>query len=197
MFLLNKEFKDTGLCVASREYQYLKLKELDSKELPVKEHDKEFNKITVKSCTCVGLGTSALIAHDIETKSEGSGVSVCPGPNMAYFSKEISLNEMTDHIYGASNVISRTDRPNMFTKELSIYIDYLKVQFEDSKDDITTKKKKYLQKFTKNLNEGISYYQDLFSNLNAEFQDTKSAVLNDLNSNNKALALLSIEIDNL
>ena len=197
LVLLNKEFKDTGQCVASREYQYLKLKELDSKELPKNEHDKEFKKITEKSCTCVGLGTSALIAHDIETKSEGSGVSVCPGPNMAYFSKEISLNEMTDHIYGASNVISRTDRPNMFTKELAIYIGYLKDQFEESKDNITTKQKKYLQKFTKNLNEGIGYYQDLFNNLNADFQDTKSAVINDLNSNNKALAQLAIKIDNL
>jgi len=197
LVLLNKEFKDTGLCVASREYQYLKLKELDSKQLPSKEHDKEFNKITVKSCTCVGLGTSALINHGIDTKTEGNGVSVCPGPNMAYFSKEISLNEMTDHIYGESNVISRTDRPNMFTKELTIYIDYLKNQIEESKDAMTTKQKKYLQKFTKNLNEGISYYQDLFSNLNASFQETKSAVLNDLNSNNKVLALLSIEINNL
>jgi len=197
LVLLNKEFKDTGLCVASREYQHLKLKELDSKQLPSKEHDKEFNKITVKSCTCVGLGTSALINHGIETKSEGDGVSVCPGPNMAYFSKEISLNEMTDHIYGESNVISRTDRPNMFTKELTIYIDYLKNQIEESKDAMTTKQKKYLQKFTKNLKEGISYYQDLFSNLSSSFQDTKSAVLNDLGSNNKTLTLLAIEIDNL
>jgi len=197
LVLLNKEFKDTGLCVASREYQYLKLKELDSKQLPSKEHDKEFNKITVKSCTCVGLGTSALINHGIETKSEGDGVSVCPGPNMAYFSKEISLNEMTDHIYGESNVISRTDRPNMFTKELTIYIDYLKNQIEESKDVMTTKQKKYLQKFTKNLKEGIGYYQDLFKSLNSSFQDTKSAVLNDLNSNNKELTLIAIEIENL
>ena len=197
LVLLNKEFKDTGQCVASREYQYLKLKELDSKELPKNEHDKAFNKITEKSCTCVGLGTSALIAHDIETKSEGSGVSVCPGPNMAYFSKEISLNEMTDHIYGASNVISRKDRPNMFTKELTIYIDFLKDKIEESKDEITTKQKKYLQKFTKNLNEGIAYYQDLFSNLNTEFKETKAAILNDLNSNNKTLAVLAIKINNL
>ena len=197
LVLLNKEFKDTGLCVASREYQYLKIKELDNKQLPSKEHDKEFNKITVKSCTCVGLGTSALINHGIDTKSEGTGVSICPGPNMAYFSKEISLNEMTDHIYGESNVISRTDRPNMFTKELTIYIDYLKNQIEESKDVMTTKQKKYLQKFTKNLKEGICYYQDLFSNLNVSFQETKTTVLNDLNNNNNTLTLMVVEIDNL
>jgi len=116
---------------------------------------------------------------------------------MAYFSKEISLNEMTDHIYGDANVISRTDRPNMFTKELTIYIDYLKNQIEESKDAMTNKQKKYLQKFTKNLKEGIGYYQDLFSNLNSSFQETKSAVLNELNSNNKALTLIATEIENL
>ena len=165
--------------------------------MPSIEHDKEYNKITEKSCTCVGLGTSDLIAHNIETKSEGSGVSVCPGPNMAYFSKEMSLNDMTSHIYGASNMISRTDRPNMFTKELTIYLNYLKDKIEESKNAITTKQKKYLQKFTNNLNDGIDYYQDLFSNLNAEFQETKTAVLNELNSNKKKLSLLAIKIESL
>jgi len=197
LVLLNKEFKNTGLCIASREYQYLKLKELDSKQLPLKEYNKEYNKITDKSCTCVGLGTSALLLNNIETKSEGTGVSVCPGPNMAYFSREISLNEMTDHIYGESNVISRTDRPNMFIKELTIYIDYLKDKVEESKDAITNKQKKYLQKFTKNLKEGIDYYQGLFSNLNSTFQDTKITIQNDLSSKNDMLTLLAIEIDHL
>ena len=33
---------------------------------------------------------------------------------------------MVDHIYGRSNIITRTDRPNMFIKELNLYIDYLR-----------------------------------------------------------------------
>jgi len=65
---LNKEFKEKGICTASREYQYLKIKALDEAGLASKDYEKEFNKIVEKSCTCVGLGTSALLAYDMDTK---------------------------------------------------------------------------------------------------------------------------------
>lgn len=180
LVLLNKEFKNTGLCTASREYQFLKLKELDAKELSTEAHQKEFNKITEKSCTCVGLGTTALIKHNIDTKSEGQGVSACPGPNLAYFSKKMSLIEMTNHIYGNSNVISRDDRPHMFIKELSIYIDYLKGKIDESKHFMTLKQEKYLTKFAQNLHAGITYYQNLFENQFFAFNKKKDNLITDL-----------------
>ncbi|MGB0973425.1 MAG: hypothetical protein ACPGU9_00385 [Flavobacteriaceae bacterium] len=180
LVLLNKEFKNTGLCTASREYQYLKLKELDAKELDTKSHQIEYDKITEKSCTCVGLGTTALIKHNIDTKSEGRGVSACPGPNLAYFSKKMSLQDMTNHIYGKSNVISHTDRPHMFIKELSIYIDYLKQQIESTKQAITVKQEKYFHKFIKNLNTGITYYHNLFNNQLSDFKTSKEKLIADL-----------------
>ena len=180
LVLLNKEFKNTGLCTASREYQFLKLKELDAKELSTEAHQKEFNKITEKSCTCVGLGTTALIKHNIDTKSEGQGVSACPGPNLAYFSKKMSLIEMTNHIYGNSNVISRDDRPHMFIKELSIYIEYLKGKINESKHFMTLKQEKYLTKFAQNLHAGITYYQNLFENQFFAFNKKKDNLITDL-----------------
>src|SRR5690606_7913685 len=106
---LNKDYSEKGLCTASRQYQHIKIKELDAENISKDEYDHRFNKITEKSCTCVGLGTSALLAYDLDTKTEGPGVSICPGPNMAYYSKIVSLQEMTDHIYGRANIISRTD----------------------------------------------------------------------------------------
>ncbi|HCO85509.1 MAG TPA: hypothetical protein DIT95_18545, partial [Arenibacter sp.] len=118
---LNKDYSEKGLCTASRQYQHLKIKELDALDLTEKEYTGKFNKITEKSCTCVGLGTSALLAYGLDTKTEGTGVSICPGPNMAYYSKIMTLKEMVDHIYGRGNVITRTDRPHMFIKELGIY----------------------------------------------------------------------------
>ena len=69
----------------------------------------------------MGLGTSALLKNNLETKVEGKGVSICPGPNLAYFSRIMSLKEITDHIYGRLNFVTRSDRPNMFIKELKIY----------------------------------------------------------------------------
>ena len=159
---LNKDFKEKGLCTASRQYQSQKLKELESQNLSKSAYEYNVNKITEKSCTCVGLGTAALLAYDLDTKIEGDGVSVCPGPNLAYFSKISSLNEMIGHIYGRTNVIKRTDRPNMFIKELHIYLEYFKEQIDEFRMNVIEKRRKRLLAFGNNLNDGISYYQNLF-----------------------------------
>jgi hypothetical protein len=193
----NKEFTEKNICTASRQYQYLKLKELDKEKLSPGEYQTEYDLIVEKSCICVGLGTPALLVNDLDTKIEGDGVSVCPGPNMAYFSKIMGLKEITDHIYGRSNMISRTDRPNMFIKELEIYIDFLKNKIEETRGSMTNKQEKYLLTFVKNLNEGISYYYSLFNSLNDIFEDTKSSIQSALGDSRKTLHLLSLEIENL
>ncbi len=193
----DKEFSDRNICTASRQYQRLKLKKVDEEEASTDGYQNKFEKIVDKACICVGLGTTALLTNNLDKRVEGSGVSICPGPNMAYFSKIMSLKEIIDHIYGRSNVITRTDRPNMFTKELKIYIDFLKNKIEETKVSVTDKKEKYLLAFAENLNEGINYYYGLFSDLKDIFEDTKSGILNDLDASKEALHLLKLEIENL
>ncbi|MCD6224712.1 MAG: hypothetical protein J7K32_04155 [Deltaproteobacteria bacterium] len=193
----NKEFTENKICTASRQYQHLKLKELDNKGISHDEYQNKFEKIVDKSCLCVGLGTSALLVNKIDTKIEGDGVSICPGPNMAYFSKIMSLKEIIDHIYGRSNMITRADRPNMFIKELKIYIDFLKNKIETTKVSMTNKQEKYLLTFAKNLNKGINYYYRLFTDLKDVFEDTKSSILSGLDDSQKTLHLLYSEIKNL
>lgn len=194
---LNKEFKETGICTASREYQYLKLKELDKENLSSKEYNNNYNKIIEKTCICVGLGTSSLLAYGLDTKVEGECVSICPGPNLAYYSKIMSLKDITDHIYGRSNVIDRTDRPNIFIKELYIYIDFLKDKLDEAKKTMNKKQEKYLLTFTKNMKEGVSYYHNLFSGLKHTFEDAKSIILKELEVSNQTLHLISLEIEQL
>lgn len=194
---LDKEFDNKGLCTASRKYQYLKIKQLDEENLSPEEYKKRYDRIVIKSCTCVGLGTSFLLKYNIETKSEGTGVSACPGPNMAYFSKKASLKEMTDHIYGRINLIERNDRPNMFINEENIYIDYLKNKIKETKDSITSKQKKYLNSFIKNMKESNSYYLSMFKEVKEKFTDTKSKIINDLEESKIILNNLNTEIDNL
>ena len=191
---LNKEFKETGVCTASREYQFLKIKQLESQELPHEEFQKEFNKIVVKSCTCVGLGTSTLLAYGLDTKVEGEGVSICPGPNMAYYSKVMSLENITDHIYGRANMVSSVDRPNLFVKELHIYMDYLKNKLEESKMTMTKKEEKYLLTFTNNMKLGVSYYQNLFDDVKGAFNTVKSSVLCELEKSEVALNQILLDI---
>lgn len=194
---LNKEFKETGICTASREYQYLKIKELDSKDISDELYQDSLNKITEKTCTCVGLGTSALLAYNLDTKVEGKGVSVCPGPNMAYYSNIMSLKNMTDHIYGRDNMITRTDRPNMFIKEFHIYLEYLKNKLLEVKSEMNKKEEKYLLTFTNNMQDGILYYQNLFNNISNVFEDKKQMIINELELGAEALENIHLEIESL
>lgn len=194
---LNKDFGDKALCVASRQYQHLKLQALDTEELSKEKYQKKFDEITEKSCICVGLGTSSLLKYDLDTKKEKEGVSVCPGPNIAYFSQVTSLQSMINHIYGKENTITRTDRPNMFVKELNIYLDYFKTEIFKSVDNLNRKQEKYLKRFGQNLNTGIDYYHQVFESATDTFNDTKTTILNDLEKGKTVLKSLIADVEKL
>jgi len=177
---LNNEFGEPTLCTASRKYQKLKIEELKASGLPDDEFQAEYRKIVNKSCICVGLGTSALLVNELDTSVEKKGVSICPGPNMAYFSEVMTLKEMVDHIYGKINIISRNDRPNMFIKELTIYIDYLRKKMNETSLPWTKKQQEYFADFRDNLCNGIQYYKELFSQVKTTLFDKKKKLISDL-----------------
>lgn len=195
---LNHEFTQRGICTASRQYQTLKLAELSNENLPANEYKLRYDKIVDKSCICVGLGTSALLVNDLDTKVEGAGVSVCPGPNMAYFSRKMKLKEMIDHIYGRTNVITRSDRPNLFVKELQIYIDYIKNKIRETKTipsaEIGDKQQKYFTTFIKNLENGIDYYSEMFSKAKENFKEKRDSITKELKIGKITLAKLKKEV---
>jgi hypothetical protein len=111
----------------------------------------------------VGLGTSSLLVNHMDTNIEGEGVSVCPGPNMASFSKVVSLREMAGHIYGRNNILTGENRQHMFVKELGMYIDFLKARIEEAPVPMDEKQERYFTDFSNHLKEGIRYYRHLFS----------------------------------
>ena len=162
---LSKEFGPKGICTASKKYQDVKLEELDAKKdtLSAETFENAKNKITEKSCLCVGLANASYLENDIKIKGQAQGVVICPGPNMAYFDQEVSLSKMVQHIYGNGSVLTETNRPNMFVKELKMYLDYLKNEIATVSAEITAGQIKKWNAFKKNLGEGIDYYQSLFS----------------------------------
>ena len=176
----NSEFSDKPICTASITYQNKKITELKSLNKTKSDFKKEYDKIIDKSCLCVGLATAALQLNDASEKIDGTGVLICPGPNMAYFSSIVSLKEMTDHIYGRANLISRKDRPNMFLKELNLYINYLKEKVEDLNEEPTQNQIKYFDTFQTNLTEGINYYKMLFTSAKNNIIELDSVVLREL-----------------
>jgi len=165
--LYNKEFTDKPICLASRQYQKLKIAELDGKNLTDKaEYKRQYDKITVKSCLCAGLVMTAYTENNLLKTSDGKGISVCPGPNMAYFSKKSTLQEMVGHIYGKNNLLNDTYRPNMYIKELGMYIDYLNKEINNTPaEEVNERKLKYFNSFKNNLLEGIEYYKTMLPKL--------------------------------
>ena len=159
----NTEFTEQPICTASREYQHLKIQQVQSLDLPAAEYQKEFDTITEKICLCEGLCSSTYIKYAISKPRENTAVAICPGPNLAYFSRIYSLDEMVSHIYGAGNLLDKVKRPNMFIKELNLYIDYLQADLQAQFKNLNDKKVKQLNKFKLQLQEGICYYKGLFA----------------------------------
>ncbi len=157
----NNEVGDELLCTASVKYQKAKIDDLLAKDLPHLEMKAEFNKIVEKVCLCVGLGNGALIEKGESVNKGTLGVAICPGPNTAYFKNVVSLKEMVDHIYGRVDLIALQNRPNMFIKELELYVKYVKNLKNDLKEQ-SGKQFNYLKKFLRNLEDGITFYESFF-----------------------------------
>ncbi len=173
----NTEYTEKPICTSSRQYQTLKLKELAEMNLPKEEYEKAYNKIIEKECLCIGLGISTIKSKKMEVKPTDQ-VTVCPGPNLAYFSKISTLKEMVDHIYGRTNLLDEGHRPHMFMKELKMYLDIFKERFEEFKKDLeNTKEKKQLIKFQKNIFDGVNYYKELFAEKKKEVVEEMEILL--------------------
>ncbi|OQY30143.1 MAG: hypothetical protein B6244_00835 [Candidatus Cloacimonetes bacterium 4572_55] len=189
---LSNDMSSKPICLASRLYQRLKIKELEKKCLGKEEYKEIFQKVVEKSCICVGLGVSALLVNNLDTSVEGDGVSICPGPNLAYFSKVLSLKDMVDHIYNKINVLTDSNRPNMFIKELDMYADYLQKMIDKNLTPMKEKQVEYFSSFRKNLLEGIDYYKNLLSYMAEESKSMKDRFIEDLKSFEEELSCIEL-----
>lgn len=193
LLVSNVEFTERPICTASKQYQKFKITDLEMENETKIEHESKFHKITEKACLCLGLAASALIKNKIVKEEEDHAVSVCPGPNIAYFSGKMSLKNMVDHIYGRINVITRNDRPNFFVKELSLYIDYLKDLINDLNISPPEAEIKKIQSFHKNLMEGVAYYKQLFLNHVGRKEGIKKTDLEELHKLEQEISSLTVE----
>src|SRR6187402_1146737 len=178
---LSKEYGPKGMCPASKSYQDLKMEELNAIKdtLTNEAFDRRKYNITEKACLCVGLANASYLENNIKIKGQPQGVVICPGPNLAYFDKEVSLLDMVKHIYGNASVLGNTERPNVIINELKMYMDYLKKEINEFSEQITAPQAKKLKAFKSNLNEGIEYYQSLIAS-NDWFDKSKQNIENQL-----------------
>ena len=186
----NTEFTEKPICISSREYQNRKLRALlTDSNLTKNEIARKYDEITEKDCLCEGLASSALLKNNIQDPHRLEAVTICPGPNLAYFSKVFPLEEMVGHIYGRLNVLNSLLRPHMFIKELKMYVDYFQEEVEKNINSLTEKQTKYFHSFKANLLQGIEYYRNLIpcmadeaeefkNNMKGELEALKSVVVN-------------------
>ncbi|MFD0750296.1 hypothetical protein ACFQZS_09100 [Mucilaginibacter calamicampi] len=188
----NTEFTTQPICTASRKYQHLKIKQLQNSSLTPEAYEREFNAVTEKICLCEGLCASAYIKNDMLKPRESKAVTVCPGPNLAYFSKVYTLDEMIDHIYNRTDLLATVPRSHMFINELNLYIDYLKKDISIYLDNLNEKKGKYLLKFKEQLQQGIAYYKTLIPTIGDQTREYLEQMLNDLAISEERLGMLKM-----
>lgn len=172
----NTEFGPEPICTASHKYQKQKLEQLQSLQIPKEELDRQVKKVLDKECLCVGLSNAAIKTYNLKPFSKRKVVNICPGPNIAYFSEIVSLKKMVDHIYGRTNILQSDERPHMFIKELTLYVDYWKELLADVKGTVDAKRKTYVETFYENLAQGIFYYRNLTATMNEEFSGLKDRI---------------------
>jgi len=150
----NTEFTENPICTASNQYQLLKLDQINRQTIAEAEKELMRAKVLEKACLCDHLGNGALIDLGI-LEEHRAPQAICPGPNIAWFDKEYTLREMTDHIYGRGSSLVPPQRPHMFAKEMVMYVDYLEELIEQSEGSGGDIKK--LGRFKKNLEDGMDY----------------------------------------
>lgn len=174
-------------CMASSSYQKQLIDQLNTQHLDEASYKKAFDKITGTECLCNGLALSLLKKLNVSNSGDGKSISVCPGPNLAYFNRTYSLKEIVDHIYGRNN-LTESSRPHFFIKEVGLYLDHLEEEILAVSLPLTTKSSKFFDKFIDNIRHGFSYYRSISSQL---FNDG----LTSAESFEQALGRLSAKLD--
>jgi hypothetical protein len=170
-------------CKASAKYQRIMLQELEEKNLPEIEKAKEREKITEKSCICVGLGNSTLVSYGILPAKENT-VTI-------WFNKTYSLSEMLSHIYGKTNILNpEEERPHMFIEELKLYIEDLKSKIDEN--FANSKFMKQLEVYSNNLQKGIEYYRNVLPELTEKYIGNSEFFMSMLNNLDKELSYITI-----
>ena len=154
----NTEFTEGQICTASCDYQGAKIDEVDMLTPELDARKSQHEKVILKTCLCDHLGNGALLKLGIARKDE-LPTAICPGQNTAWFNRDYSLLEMTDHFYGRTVSLVDKVRPHMFAKEIQMYVDYFSNLVKES--DGSTRTLKTLQTFYDNMIDGFEYCMEI------------------------------------
>ncbi len=162
------EFSEMPMCKAARNYLKQKLVAITKEDVSDKAKDILRNEALAKACICHDLAGGATGKYGIDSNAT---TTICPSSNIAYFSKLASLEEMVGHIYGRISLLTESERPHMFIREIGLYVEYLLKELDKFSAGIRSRKLSYYEEFKDNLLQGIHYYQEQFKGFVSEHQD--------------------------
>jgi hypothetical protein len=142
--------------------------------------------VVEKACICWELSGGALAK--VAPKA-APPTTICPGPNLAWFDREMSLDEMIDHIYGRIDVLKGKARPHMFVNEMKLYVDYLKEEIHRTSLKLSKHPPEYFTTFKANLLEGVEFYRNRIKDRLVHGRDAFEAGLQSLVEELESLAL--------
>ncbi len=154
----NTEFTKHQVCSSSRYFMRRKLEALKTNGTPENVVARQREIVLAKACLCRDLSASA--TQNLKVKRNGKTL-ICCGPGITSFSKKSTLEEMVDHIYGRISLLTDSDRPHMFIKELKLYVEYIRKEAEQYKLELSNRTPKYFRDFKVNIKDGIEYYRTL------------------------------------
>ncbi len=172
--LFNTELTKNPVCLASRAYQSLKLRELAAEAPNGCPSAADVEKVVTKACICHELAGGATLPLGLDLEATPA---VCCGPNIAWFDRIASLEEMVGHIYGRTSLLSGDERPHMFITELGLYVATLRRQVDAAAHDMPERLRLYLRDFRTNLLAGIEHYRQDTARY---IEDRKAAFLREL-----------------
>ncbi|MCH7887507.1 MAG: hypothetical protein IIA58_06060 [Candidatus Marinimicrobia bacterium] len=177
----NSEFTDHHICASSRNFMKRKLPTLGSNGYAENVVAAQREHVLAKACLCRDLAVPA--TQKLNVKRDGRTL-ICCGPGIISFSKKTTLEEMVDHIYGRISLLTDSNRPHMFIKELKLYVEYIRKEVEQYKLELSNRTPKYFREFKKNIKDGIEYYITLVEDF---IDEQREQFLTELDSLSKEL----------
>lgn len=164
---LDHEFGEVPLCKASRGYQQRKLPQLDHDpalaDPEVRERARA--RLLAPTCICHDLGGDVKRLRGIE---QDVTPSICPGPNVRWFQRRMTLEEMVGHIYGKLDARTDRSRPHQLVTEAELYVDFLERDLADQGTPLAQRTLEQCAEYLRNLVDGIAATRALAPRLPAD-----------------------------
>lgn len=153
---LNTEYGEIPLCKGSRAYQKRKMADLDPNH---PDYALQVQRLQAPACICVDLCGSFLECSAPE--EETPPPAICPGPNIVNFQGTFELEEMIHHIYGKTDLLTRSGRPHVFVREIELYLDVFDEDLEVLDTAVQSRTAAQLEKTLDGLEEGLRFYRSM------------------------------------